>query len=43
MIYNEDGTSYYEGDWVDNRKFGWGIRHYPSGNLNKILCSGHSH
>lgn len=33
MIYNVDGTSFYEGDWVNNRKFGWGIRHYSSGNI----------
>lgn len=37
MIYNEEGTSYYEGDWVDNRKFGWGIRHYPSGLITMKL------
>jgi hypothetical protein len=34
MIYDEVGLSYYEGDWINNRKFGWGIRHYPSGIIN---------
>jgi hypothetical protein len=33
MIYNEKGTSFYDGDWIDNKKFGWGIRNYPSGNV----------
>jgi len=32
MIYDAEGLSYYEGDWINNQKFGWGIRHYPSGN-----------
>jgi hypothetical protein len=32
MIYDTEGLSYYEGDWINNQKFGWGIRHYPSGN-----------
>ena len=31
MIYDSEGISMYEGDWIDNRKFGWGVRHYPSG------------
>lgn len=33
MIYDYRGLSYYEGDWINNKKFGWGIRHYPSGNI----------
>ena len=39
MIYDSEGTSFYEGDWIDNKKFGWGIRHYPSGYLifQKVL------
>ena len=32
MIYDTEGLSYYEVDWINNQKFGWGIRHYPSGN-----------
>lgn len=33
MDYNEDGTSFYEGDWTNNIKHGWGTRQYPSGNV----------
>jgi hypothetical protein len=31
MVFNEEGTSFYEGDWLDNKKYGWGVRRYPSG------------
>ncbi|XP_029689596.1 radial spoke head 10 homolog B isoform X1 [Takifugu rubripes] len=31
--YNQEKTSWYKGDWVRNRKQGWGVRCYPSGNL----------
>ena len=33
MDYNSIGTSFYEGDWVDNVRHGWGTRQYPSGNV----------
>lgn len=35
MIYDVEGKSYYEGDWVNDKPFGWGIRRFPSG--NKLL------
>jgi hypothetical protein len=31
MFYDLEGKSYYEGDWIDDEPFGWGIRRYPSG------------
>ena len=31
MIYSGNAVSYYEGDWVENKKFGWGVRRYPTG------------
>ncbi|XP_077614705.1 radial spoke head 10 homolog B-like [Crocuta crocuta] len=33
VYYNQEGTSWYEGDWVYNIKSGWGIRCYKSGNI----------
>lgn len=33
MDYDADGRSFYEGDWHDNLKHGWGIRQYESGNI----------
>ncbi|XP_069501740.1 radial spoke head 10 homolog B isoform X2 [Ambystoma mexicanum] len=33
IYYSEDGTSWYEGNWVNNVKSGWGIRCYKSGNI----------
>ncbi|XP_008071096.1 radial spoke head 10 homolog B2 [Carlito syrichta] len=33
IYYNQEGTSWYEGDWVHNIKKGWGIRCYKSGNI----------
>ncbi|XP_075421174.1 radial spoke head 10 homolog B-like [Tenrec ecaudatus] len=33
IYYNQEGTSWYEGDWVDNIRKGWGIRCYKSGNI----------
>ena len=33
MDYDPDGRSFYEGDWHDNLKHGWGIRQYESGNI----------
>ena len=33
MIYDKEGQSYYEGDWINNKKFGYGIRRYASGNI----------
>ncbi|KAF3813889.1 hypothetical protein GH733_017921 [Mirounga leonina] len=33
IYYNQEGTSWYEGDWVYNIKNGWGIRCYKSGNI----------
>nr|XP_014345348.1 PREDICTED: radial spoke head 10 homolog B isoform X2 [Latimeria chalumnae] len=33
VYYDENETSWYEGDWVNNIKEGWGIRRYKSGNV----------
>ncbi|XP_011513511.1 radial spoke head 10 homolog B2 isoform X4 [Homo sapiens] len=33
IYYNQEGTCWYEGDWVQNIKKGWGIRCYKSGNI----------
>ncbi|KAM4820781.1 radial spoke head 10 homolog B [Thomomys bottae] len=33
IYYNQEGSSWYEGDWVHNVKKGWGIRRYKSGNI----------
>uniref|UniRef100_A0A8C6S1Q6 Radial spoke head 10 homolog B (Chlamydomonas) n=1 Tax=Nannospalax galili TaxID=1026970 RepID=A0A8C6S1Q6_NANGA len=33
IYYNQEGTSWYEGDWVYNIKTGWGVRRYKSGNI----------
>uniref|UniRef100_A0A3P9NAH5 Radial spoke head 10 homolog B n=1 Tax=Poecilia reticulata TaxID=8081 RepID=A0A3P9NAH5_POERE len=32
VYYDEDQTSWYDGDWVVNKREGWGERGYPSGN-----------
>ncbi|XP_032430868.1 radial spoke head 10 homolog B isoform X3 [Xiphophorus hellerii] len=32
VYYDEDQTSWYDGDWVVNKRDGWGERGYPSGN-----------
>ena len=32
MKYDADGLSYYDGDWVDNIRQGFGTRRYSSGN-----------
>nr|XP_021527364.1 LOW QUALITY PROTEIN: radial spoke head 10 homolog B [Aotus nancymaae] len=33
IYYNHEGTCWYEGEWVQNIKKGWGIRCYKSGNI----------
>ena len=33
MDYDPDARSFYEGDWYENLKHGWGIRQYESGNI----------
>ncbi|XP_030787838.1 radial spoke head 10 homolog B2-like [Rhinopithecus roxellana] len=33
IYYNQEGTCWYEGDWVQNIKKGWGIRCHKSGNI----------
>ncbi|XP_069425678.1 radial spoke head 10 homolog B isoform X2 [Ovis canadensis] len=33
IYYNQEGTSWYEGDWIYNIRKGWGIRCYKSGNI----------
>jgi antitoxin component YwqK of YwqJK toxin-antitoxin module len=33
MAYDAEGRSYYNGDWVNNIKQGYGKRQYPSGNV----------
>ena len=37
MDYDSEGLSFYEGDWVDNIRHGWGTRCYPSGNVYQGL------
>ncbi|XP_075686366.1 radial spoke head 10 homolog B [Rhinoderma darwinii] len=33
IYYNVEGTSWYEGDWIHNRKEGWGVQRFQSGNI----------
>ncbi|XP_011912698.1 PREDICTED: LOW QUALITY PROTEIN: radial spoke head 10 homolog B-like [Cercocebus atys] len=33
IYYNQEGTCWYKGDWVQNIKKSWGIRCYKSGNI----------
>ncbi|KAM9261454.1 radial spoke head 10 homolog B [Cariama cristata] len=33
IYYDQEHTSWYSGDWVNNIKEGWGIRCYKSGNI----------
>ncbi|XP_062999552.1 radial spoke head 10 homolog B2-like [Elgaria multicarinata webbii] len=33
IYYNREGSCWYEGDFVNNVKNGWGIRRYKSGNM----------
>ncbi|XP_063090217.1 radial spoke head 10 homolog B isoform X1 [Cavia porcellus] len=33
IYYNQEGTSWYKGDWVHNIRKGWGTRCYKSGNI----------
>ncbi|XP_009580721.1 PREDICTED: radial spoke head 10 homolog B-like [Fulmarus glacialis] len=33
IYYDQEHTSWYSGDWVNNVKEGWGIRCYKSGNI----------
>ncbi|KAM3917863.1 radial spoke head 10 homolog B [Leptodactylus fuscus] len=33
IYYNAEGTSWYEGEWIHNRKEGWGAQRFPSGNI----------
>uniref|UniRef100_A0A8C5PUZ8 Uncharacterized protein n=1 Tax=Leptobrachium leishanense TaxID=445787 RepID=A0A8C5PUZ8_9ANUR len=33
IYYNPEQTSWYEGDWVKNKKEGWGIQCFKSGNI----------
>ena len=33
MNYTEDESSFYDGDWVDNVRHGFGTRQYPSQNV----------
>lgn len=35
MDYDSEGKSFYDGDWVNNVKHGWGTRQYASGNIYK--------
>jgi hypothetical protein len=37
MNYDSDGQSYYEGDWANNKKHGFGVRCYPTGNIYQGL------
>ena len=31
--YDTEGHSFYEGDWVNNKRHGYGVRRYHSGNV----------
>lgn len=31
--YDTDGLSFYEGDWMSNKRHGYGVRRYRSGNV----------
>ncbi|XP_069666254.1 radial spoke head 10 homolog B isoform X6 [Haliaeetus albicilla] len=33
MYYDQEHTSWYSGDWINNVKEGWGMRCYKSGNI----------
>ncbi len=33
MTFNRDGVSFYDGDWVNNVRHGFGVRQYASGNI----------
>ena len=33
IAHNTDGESYYDGNWVDNIRQGFGTQRYPSGNI----------
>ncbi|XP_078413788.1 radial spoke head 10 homolog B [Cetorhinus maximus] len=33
IYYNQEASSWYQGDWVNNVREGWGIRRYKSGNV----------
>ncbi|KAM4698695.1 radial spoke head 10 homolog B [Rhinophrynus dorsalis] len=33
IYYNKEGTSWYEGDWNNNSKEGWGVQCFQSGNM----------
>ena len=39
MDYDPEGVSFYEGDWVENSRHGWGTRRYPSGNIYQGMWS----
>lgn len=40
MYYNQEVTSWYEGDWVNNSREGWGVRWYTCVYhiMNSLLC-----
>lgn len=40
MYYNQEVTSWYEGDWVNNSREGWGVRWYACVYhiMNSLLC-----
>ncbi|CAL8302119.1 unnamed protein product [Lota lota] len=33
IYYNQEETSWYDGYWKGNKREGWGVRRYPSGNV----------
>ena len=35
LRYDKEGLSYYDGHWVNNRRHGFGMRRYASGNIYK--------
>lgn len=38
IYYNQEKTSWYKGDWVRNRKEGWGVRWYVLTLVSFLYC-----
>lgn len=41
MDFDGDGRSFYDGDWVNNVRHGWGLRQYTSGNMYQGMWFNH--
>jgi hypothetical protein len=33
LLFDPDGMSYYDGDWIKDKRYGWGVMRYPSGRV----------